>query len=66
MEEKSQSNTLSAGLFQSPGKKDGVPHVKVSYNSWGREYDECLRNAEFRNTENDVGFFKISRLNFPG
>ena len=27
-------------------KKDGVPHVKVSYDGWGHEYDECTRNAE--------------------
>ena len=33
--------------------KDGVPHVKVRYDGWGREYDEWRPISELTGTSNE-------------
>ena len=57
MEVKEPKQYSKCRVVSKSTKKDGAPYVKVSYDGWGREYDDCLRNAEFPNTENDMGFF---------
>ena len=48
MEVKEPKQYFKCRIVSKSMKKDSVPHVKVSYDGWGREYDECLRNAEWR------------------
>ena len=43
MEVKEPKQYFKCRVVSKSMKKDGVPHVKVSYDGWGREYDECLR-----------------------
>ena len=51
MEVKEPKQYFQSRVVSKSRKKDGVPHVKISYDGWGREYDECMRNGELKDFE---------------